>query len=294
MASIFSMTGYGKVETAFNNHTIVIELRSVNNRYLDITTKIPKNLSHIENDLRNQIKNKVARGSVFLSILMDSGETGNIPTSYNEAAVKAFIDIANDIKDKFNIEGNVHLEHLLSLPDLIQYSDSSQDQEELEKHIALNLDLAIDQMIEMRKKEGKNLVTDLKARISTIENILNEIERLEPTRICDWKEKFEERLKGLLQNLELDPIRLIQEASIVADRLDITEEIIRFRSHNQLFLNTLKTGGSQGKKLGFILQEMGREANTLGTKCQCAQIAACAIQLKDAVETIREQVMNIE
>ena len=186
---------------------------------------------------------------------MDSGETGNIPTSYNEAAVKAFIDIANDIKDKFNIEGNVHLEHLLSLPDLIQYSDSSQDQEELEKHIALNLDLAIDQMIEMRKKEGENLVTDLKARISTIENILNEIERLEPTRICDWKEKFEERLKGLLQNLELDPIRLIQEASIVADRLDITEEIIRFRSHNQLFLNTLKTGGSQGKNLALFYKK---------------------------------------
>lgn len=294
MASIFSMTGYGKVETTFNNHTIVIEIRSVNNRFLDISTKIPKSLSHYDFELRNRIKNKVTRGSVFLSITMDSGESGNIPTTYNESAVKAFIDIANDIKEKFNIEGNVHLEHLLSLPELIQYSDDSSNQEELEKQLASHLDTAIDQLIEMRKKEGENLVIDLKNRISTINNILNDIEKLEPNRISDWKEKFEERLKGLLQNLELDPIRLIQEASVVADRLDITEEIIRFRSHNQLFLNALQAGGSQGKKLGFILQEMGREANTLGTKCQCAQIAALAIQLKDEVETIREQVMNIE
>lgn len=288
------MTGYGKVETTFNNHTIVIEIRSVNNRFLDISTKIPKSLSHYDFELRNRIKNKVTRGSVFLSITMDSGESGNIPTTYNESAVKAFIDIANDIKEKFNIEGNVHLEHLLSLPELIQYSDDSSNQEELEKQLASHLDTAIDQLIEMRKKEGENLVIDLKNRISTINNILNDIEKLEPNRISDWKEKFEERLKGLLQNLELDPIRLIQEASVVADRLDITEEIIRFRSHNQLFLNALQAGGSQGKKLGFILQEMGREANTLGTKCQCAQIAALAIQLKDEVETIREQVMNIE
>ena len=294
MASILSMTGYGKVETTFNNHTIVIEIRSVNNRFLDISTKIPKSLSHYDFELRNRIKNKVTRGSIFLSLTMDSGESGNIPTSYNEAAVKAFIDIANDIKEKFNIEGNVHLEHLLSLPELIQYSDDSSNQEELEKQLASHLDTAIDQLIEMRKKEGENLVIDLKNRISTINNILNDIEKLEPNRISDWKEKFEERMKVLLQNLELDPIRLIQEASIVADRLDITEELIRFRSHNQLFLNALQAGGSQGKKLGFILQEMGREANTLGTKCQCAQIAALAIQLKDEVETTREHVRIVE
>lgn len=219
MASILSMTGYGKVETTFNNHTIVIEIRSVNNRFLDISTKIPKSLSHYDFELRNRIKNKVTRGSIFLSLTMDSGESGNIPTSYNEAAVKAFIDIANDIKEKFNIEGNVHLEHLLSLPELIQYSDDSSNQEELEKQLASHLDTAIDQLIEMRKKEGENLVIDLKNRISTINNILNDIEKLEPNRISDWKEKFEERMKVLLQNLELDPIRLIQEASIVADRL---------------------------------------------------------------------------
>lgn len=294
MASIFSMTGYGKVESKFNSHTIIIELRSVNNRFLDISTKIPKNLSHFDNELRNLIKNKLSRGSIFLNITMDSGEIGNVPTSYNEEAVKSFLNIAKDIKEKYNIEGNVRLEHLLSLPDLIQYNDSSSDQEALEKHLSLYLNNALDQLIDMRKKEGENLLADLEKRISGIETILNKIEILEPKRISDWKEKFQERLKSLLQNLELDPVRLIQEASIVADRLDITEELIRFRSHNQLFLNALHLGGSQGKKLGFILQEMSREANTLGTKCQCAQIAALAIQLKDEVETIREQVMNIE
>lgn len=292
--SVTSMTGYGKTESIFNGKTIVIELRSVNNRFLDISTKMPKNLSHFETNLRQKIKNKVSRGSIFLSINMGSTESESIPTSYNEAAVEAVLKIADDIKKKYKVEGNLRLEHLLSLPDIIQYNDSSYDEEALENHLFEYLDKALDQLIEMRQREGTNLSVDLEKRISSIESLLNEIERLEPTRICDWKEKFQERLKPLMHNLELDPIRLIQEASVVADRLDITEELIRFRSHNQLFINGLRASGSQGKKLGFILQEMSREANTLGTKCQCAEITTLAIQLKDEVETIREQVMNIE
>lgn len=292
--SITSMTGYGKTESIFNKNTITIELRSVNNRFLDISTKMPKNLSHFETNLRQKIKNKISRGSIFLSINMGSSESESIPTSYNEAAVKALLEIAADIKKKYKVEGELRLEHLLSMPDIIQYTDSSSDDEALESHLFEYLDKALDQLIEMREREGANLSVDLEKRISSIEGLLNEIERLEPNRICDWKEKFQERLKPLMQNLELDPVRLIQEASVVADRLDITEELIRFRSHNQLFINGLRASGPQGKKLGFILQEMSREANTLGTKCQCAEITTLAIQLKDEVETIREQVMNIE
>ena len=126
------------------------------------------------------------------------------------------------------------------------------------------------------------------------DKILDEIQQLDPERIVEWKKKFEERLKALVGNAGIDPVRVVQEASIIADRLDINEEITRFKSHNKLFLSTLELGANQGKKLTFILQEMGREANTLATKCQSAKIAALAIQLKDSVETIREQTMNIE
>jgi uncharacterized protein (TIGR00255 family) len=146
----------------------------------------------------------------------------------------------------------------------------------------------------MREKEGLNLKKDLEARVHEMDTILDEVKVLDPERIVEWKQKFEERLQKLVGEAGLDPVRVTQEASIIADRLDINEEITRFKSHNKLFLATLEQGANQGKKLTFILQEMGREANTLATKCQSAKIAALAIRLKDSVETIREQTMNIE
>lgn len=145
----------------------------------------------------------------------------------------------------------------------------------------------------MREKEGANLASDLTARVNHLNAILDKIEILDPERIESWKVKFREKINTLMKDSNIDDVRLLQEACIMADKLDIHEEITRFKSHNKLFLEALAKGGAQGKNLGFILQEMGREANTLGTKCQSAEIAALAIELKNEIECIREQSMNI-
>lgn len=291
--AILSMTGFGKSESMFNGVSCVIEVRSVNNRFLDISCKLPKNLAYLENSFKNQIKDKLVRGSVIFSVTLGAGTAGNIPVSYNEAAIAKFVEITKSMQAKFGISGDIKLENILTLPEVLQFSDSGSDNEALEKHLAAELDKALDQVTEMRAKEGANLAADLTNRVNHLNDVLSKVEVLDPQRIENWKVKFRDRLKVLLADTEIDEVRLLQEACIMADKLDIHEEITRFKSHNKLFLNALKEGGAQGKNLGFILQEMGREANTLGTKCQSAEIAALAVELKNEVECIREQSLNI-
>ena len=287
------MTGFGKSESFFQDAPCVIEVRSVNNRFLDISSKLPKNLAYLENSFKNQIKEKLVRGSVIFSITLGAGTGGNVPVSYNEQAVAKFVEITRALQSKYGIAGEVKLEHILTLPEVLQFTDSGADSEALEKHLTTELNKALDQVNEMRAKEGAHLATDLTVRVNHLNDVLEKIEVLDPRRIENWKVKFRERINTLMKDSEIDDVRLLQEACIMADKLDIKEEITRFKSHNKLFLDALKEGGAQGKNLGFILQEMGREANTLGTKCQDAEIAALAIELKNEVECIREQSLNI-
>ncbi|MBO7551249.1 MAG: YicC family protein [Fibrobacter sp.] len=297
--SIISMTGFGKSESTLNGTTSVIEVRSVNSRFLEISAKIPKNFAYLENDFKAQIKDKLARGSVNLSITLGEGSVGNIPVCYNKTAVSKFVEITKDMLNEMQakygdlIKHEIKLEHILAIPEVLQFTDAGADNEAWEKHLKAELDKALDGVIAMREKEGANLAADLTKRVAHLEDVLAKVEVLDPQRIETWKVKFKERVDALMKDSEIDDVRLLQEACIMADKLDIHEEITRFHSHNKLFLDALKKGGAQGKNLGFILQEMGREANTLGTKCQSADIAALAIELKNEIECIREQSLNI-
>ena len=291
--SIISMTGFGKSESTLNGTSCVIEVRSVNSRFLEISSKIPKNFAYLENDLKALVKDKLARGSVNMSITLGEGNVGNIPVCYNEAAISKFVEITKAMQAKYGIAGDIKLEHVLSSPEVLQFTDVGADNEAWEKHLKAELSKALDGVIAMREKEGANLAADLEKRVNHLNAVLDKVEVLDPQRIEAWKVKFRERINALMKDSEIDDVRLLQEACIMADKLDIHEEITRVRSHNTLFLDALKKGGAQGKNLGFILQEMGREANTLGTKCQSAEIAALAIELKNEIECIREQSLNI-
>ena len=291
--AIISMTGYGKDTFLLHGMPCSVEVRSVNSRFLEITCHLPKNYSYLEFELKEEVKKFLSRGSVNLSLNLGDREDSAIPTGYADDVVEAYLKIARDIQKKYGVSGEPSLEQVLALPNVLVYGADA-EQKENEKRIKESLDKALQSLVQMREKEGLNLKSDLEKRVFAMDKILDEIQQLDPERIVEWKKKFEERLKALVGNSGIDPVRVVQEASIIADRLDINEEITRFKSHNKLFLSTLELGANQGKKLTFILQEMGREANTLATKCQSAKIAALAIQLKDSVETISEQTMNIE
>lgn len=287
------MTGYGKDEFKLRGTRCTVEVRSVNSRFLEISCHLPKTFSHLEFALKEEVKKFLARGSVNLTVTLGDGESEAIPSGYSKEVVEAFLKISQDIRREYDVSGEPTLEQILSLPNVLRY-DSEADWKETEALLTESLDRALGALVQMREREGQNLKSDLEARVHGMDEILDRVKTLDPKRIVEWKKKFEERLKKLVGEAGLDPVRVTQEASIIADRLDINEEITRFKSHNKLFLSTLETGKNQGKKLTFILQEMGREANTLATKCQSAKIAELAIQLKDSVETIREQTMNIE
>lgn len=291
---ICSMTGYGRSETLWKDSQLSIEVRSVNSRFLETTVKLPKQLAHLETQVRSTIRSRITRGSVSCFVNLNQGERSNQHSSYNERAVAEYLRVAAEIQAKFHLTGEVNISQIMALPDLFQSNDSSEDSQELESLVISTLEKALDAFVAMRLQEGGNLATDLHVRVNRLDQILDQVAVLDPTRIRYWRDRFEARLKELLGDAGLDPVRVLQEASVIADRLDITEEITRFKSHNQLFRKALGEDANQGKKLNFILQEMGREANTLGTKCQTAEIAALAIALKDEVETIREQVQNIE
>lgn len=288
------MTGYGRSDSTFADSPFSIEVRSVNGRFLETSVKLPKNLAHLETVVRSAVRAQVSRGSVSCLISMSQGERGNIPVAYNQALVGEYLRIAREIQSQHGIPGDISIKDVLALPDLFQFSDGGDISKALEAHLLAELDKALEALKAMRIQEGMNLSIDLRSRIQKLDSILDQIAVLDPERITYWRDRFQTRIQELMGDSALDPVRVLQEASVVADRLDISEEITRFKSHNLLFLQALDEPSNQGKKLNFILQEMGREANTLGTKCQTAAIASLAIALKDEIETIREQVQNIE
>lgn len=288
------MTGYGRSDSSFRDNSFSVEVRSVNSRFLETSVKLPKSLAHLEAVVRNAIKSHITRGSLSCFVNMAQGEKDAIPLTYNERLVTEYLRVAREIQSTHRIPGEVTISQILQLPDLFQFTDNGDDSVALEAHLLAELEKALEALKAMRIQEGQNLAADLRSRVLKLDSILDQIAILDPERITYWRDRFQSRVQELMGESKLDPVRVLQEASIIADRLDITEEITRFKSHNQLFLKALEEPANQGKKLNFILQEMGREANTLGTKCQTAAIAALAIGLKDEVETIREQVQNIE
>lgn len=188
--SIFSMTGFGKSESSLQGVDCVIEIRSVNSRFLETSIKIPKNFAYLENELKNIIKDRLVRGSINLSVTLGGGDSGNIPLSYNENAVKSFINLTKDLQEKYQISGEIKIERILTLPDVLQFSGENTDNQIWEEHLKRNLNLAINEVILMREKEGQNLTKDLEKRINHLKNVLEKIENIEPNRIEIWKEKF--------------------------------------------------------------------------------------------------------
>lgn len=291
------MTGYGRAEGSLGKQTeqlCSVEIRAVNGRFLEISCRLPKTLNHLEYSLRSLLKKRLKRGSVSLYINLENAENNQESVVFNRKLVQRYLDTARQIQTEYEIPGQVDLQQILLIPDLFSTSLESQDLKQIEAQLIHLVQQALETFETMRIAEGANLALDLNDRIARLNTILTQIETLDPQRIENWKNKFQTRMQELLGDNTLEPMRIAQEASVIADKLDISEEITRFRSHNQLFVKALQEDSNQGKKLNFILQEMGREANTLGTKCQNADIAQLAISLKDEIESIREQVQNIE
>ena len=291
---ITSMTGYGRGSHKANDLEIAVEIRSVNNRFLDVVAKIPRFLSNFEQKFRNVIGQYVKRGRINVWVSLSNGNGKFQKFSYNKALAEGYMSIQNELQKEFGLNGELDINQLLSLPDLVEVDNSETADEAAWECAKKALENALVNLNEMRLQEGQELLKDLEMRINNIENLVSEIETVSKDAPVEELDKLRSRVQKLVANHKIDEGRLELELALISDRIDITEECVRFHSHNKLFKETLLSDDSEGRRLNFILQEMNREANTIGAKTASSTVSHFVVQIKEEVERIREQVQNIE
>lgn len=289
-----SMTGFGTGKAEGNNREITIELKTVNNRYLDINLRMPRALSVLEESLRKRIQQKIARGRVEVYISYQNNSQEQVSVSVNEPVAEAYYKALTALAGKFQLDMKPDLGVLADIDDIFIVEKPEEDEELLKELLFSALDEALNAVIKMRKQEGSFLAEDLKQRSLRIENMVKQIEQRSSVVVEEYRQKLEQRLKEMLNNTELDEARFQAEVVYFADRSNITEEIVRIRSHLDQLRQTLESGGSIGRKLDFIVQELNRETNTIGSKSSDVIIVNYVVEIKSELEKIREQVQNIE
>jgi len=292
---IFSMTGFGRAECHRGETSCVIELRSVNNRYMDISLRLPKKFNALMDLVKKEIRTHFSRGSFEISLTLTDGANGeSMCLKPNLALARQYLHSLQILKKELKIEGEGTLDSLLGLKDILIYETEEEDPESLKQIVAPTLAKAMDALKEMRAAEGKNMASDISRRLETIRKKAKMIQDRQPGIIREYRDRLSERIATLAEEINLDPGRKEQEAAIFADRADVTEEVTRLASHLDQFQRHLQEGGAVGRKLGFILQEMNREANTLSSKVPDYSCSQAAIEIKCEIEKIREQTQNIE
>jgi uncharacterized protein (TIGR00255 family) len=288
------MTGYGRGEASEEGVRAVAEIRSVNSRYFEVNTRLPRSLSLRENDVREIIRAKAGRGKINVVVSIERESANNIPLKVNKAAAKSYIKLLNELRKASGIKEKVTLDHLLKFSEVIEAGELQSENEKEWVVVEKALSKALEELKLMRQKEGGELRKDLESRLQLLQAKIDSIEKLSKECIPEQRVRLRERIQQLLVNETVDENRLELEIALLADKLDVTEECVRFRSHNKFFLEALSDKESAGRKLNFLVQEMNREANTIGSKAADASIAHLVVEAKEELEKIREQLQNVE
>lgn len=291
---IKSMTGYGRCEKQFDEYRITAEIKTVNNRYLDIYTKVYKQYSFIEEIVRECVSDKIKRGKAEISFQFDNLKDDSFSVTLNEEAAKGYYDALKELSDKFGLQDDLTVSKLGSYHDVFNIERKEQDKEKILADASEVLSSALNDLIKSRETEGCRLSVFFRECIANIRGIVDFIAERSPDTVNEYKERMIGRISELLNAVPYDEGRLLTEVAIFSDKVNITEEIIRFRSHLQEFETLLESNVPVGRKLDFIIQELNREANTMGSKCNDFEISKRVIELKSEIEKLREQVQNIE
>jgi uncharacterized protein (TIGR00255 family) len=292
---IASMTGFGRAQSSKNGITATVEVRGVNSRYLDITTRLPRTLSQREKNVKEIVRSYVSRGSLTVGVTLEEASNGAAAVSVNKPAARSYMKLLTELRKAAKIRETVKLEHLLKFSEVFEVPQETESDEARWNVVDGVLRAALEDFGAMRRKEGRELANDLQPRIEWLNNTVATIERLSKERIPAERKRLNDRIAQLLEDKTIiDQNRLELEIALLADKLDVTEECVRFRSHNKFFLEAAKAEESAGRKLNFLVQEMNREANTIGSKTNDADIAHLVVQIKEELEKIREQLQNVE
>ena len=291
---IRSMTGYGKSEKTIEQRTYQIEIKSVNHRYLDISVKMPRHLSYLEEEIKKVVSSKVKRGKVDIFITFENNSAQGKNIKINTDIAKIYINELRKLAEQENISSNIEVTEISKYPDVLNIQNI-EDEETIKKEILEVTKIATEQLIDMKQTEGKKIAEDLLNRIQKIKIKIEEISSISTGLIQEYVVKLEGRIKELLKDNQIDESRLAQEVVIYADKCSVEEEVTRLKSHIFQFEKLLnETNGTIGKKMDFIIQEMNRETNTIGSKANNLEITNNVVDIKTELEDIREQVQNIE
>ena len=289
------MTGFGRCESQNEDYSCKTEIRSVNNRYIDINTRFPKSMMTLDAAVKKLIKSRCARGSFDLNISIEriNGAAGDQILQPNLELARQYRQAFKEIKTSLELDGEIDINLLLSMKDVVKIEvvDTDPAREEL---IQATVQDALSALIQMREEEGKHLHDDILSRLETIENSGTIIKSRQAESVRAYKERLEERIKVLSDGVEIDPQRIAQETAVMADRCDVTEEVVRLDSHIKQFKKLLDGDQPLGRKLEFLIQEINRETNTIGSKTIDSEVSQRVIEIKSDLEKIREQLQNIE
>ncbi len=291
---IRSMTGYGRAENMANDRRFVVEIKSVNHRYNDISIKLPRSMNGLEDAIRKRIMEEIARGKTDVYITFETFSTDDIIVKVNEALAEAYVEKINELKMQYLLSSEDTLGLVAKFADIITVERVQEEEEILWETLLPALDGAIEKFVQMRQKEGNALAEDILKKRKHIQYLVGLIKERSPLVVEQYQQKMQSRLNELLETVEIDQQRIVQEVAIFADRSCIDEEVIRLESHLVQLQEILSHGGQVGRKLDFLVQEMNREANTIASKANDMEITRNTIELKSEIEKIREQVQNIE
>ena len=289
-----SMTGYGKAEHATGTGRVIVEIRSVNHRYGEMTIKMPRTWLALENEVKKCVATRIKRGKVDVFVQRETGAGEASLPQANLPLARAYFAALLALKEELGLDEPVSLDQIAAQKDVLVSGEAEVNADELQEELLSVVNAAVDNLEAMRSREGETLLADIRQRRELLASLIEGIAARAPQVPAEYAVRLRERLAQLLRDAAVDEGRLAQEVALLADRSDITEELVRFRSHLEQFDAALKMGEPVGRKLDFLLQELNREANTIGSKANDAEVAAAVVALKAELEKIREQVQNIE
>lgn len=291
---IKSMTGFGRCEISEGTKKISMEIKAVNHRYLDVTVKMPKKLNMFEAAIRSELKQDIQRGKVDLFITYEDTSEGMALIQYNKETAAEYMRYFAQMASDFGLENDVRVSTLARCPEVLVMDEQNEDEEEIWKLLQRALNGAVQNLVDARTREGENLKADLLQKLDEMLESVAFIEERSPQIIADYRERLTDKVREMLGERTMDEGRIIAEVTIYADRICVDEELVRLRSHIEAVKKALIDGGSIGRKLDFLAQEMNREANTILSKSSDLSVSNCGIELKTTIEKVREQIQNIE
>lgn len=291
---IKSMTGYGSAKGSVDGLSITVELKSVNNRYLDVSVRLPRNFLFAEEIIKSSVQKHISRGKVDVFVSVDSSDAGDMTVKVNEALLRGYIEAIGHIAQEYSLANDMTALSVSRFPDVLSVEKRDMDAEEISHGISKIIEQALCDFDSMRTREGEKLHEDVISRLETIDRLVSVVEAESPKTVNEYRTRLENKMAEVLGSAGIDESRILAEAAIFADHIAVDEETVRLRSHMSQLKTMINSNSPTGRKIDFLIQEFNREANTIGSKCQNSDIAHIVVDLKSEIEKIREQIQNVE